>query len=145
MGLDAGFELRHKDTNKEVCSYDLCYFRKYYALDDWIRWNCEELVEDYLFAVTKEDLQDLYADIEPVVEKLIKFKYEDIMENFNRELSFSEQVAFEEIYNCRFSPMVDKSFNSAEKLLRLYYFLQNILWQMDMLEKEYNLVYYSSY
>lgn len=78
MGLDNGFQLKHKKKDDNNASsvgrsieipFEIAYFRKYFELDKWCMHHCKHIRDDEV-QITKDDLNKLWNTIEPIVKVL---------------------------------------------------------------------------
>lgn len=142
MGLDAGFKLRNKETGKYIENFEICYFRKFYALDNWIRTNCQEITEDYEFLITKENIKSLLNELEEVINIFKVFKLRDILDGFDRNLNDVEMSILRIVENNRFCPLND---SNTYYVMQLYFCLNEIYYNINEINRSYDIVYYSSY
>lgn len=149
MGLDNGFCIRSK-KHPELAEIEFGYFRKFYELDDWIRFNCEpaddasenDIHDNYLYLVTEEDAIRLRDTIEPIVEKLMSLGVTHVA--YYDEYGYPDE--FKSLfYGNDFDPFSTKSYLCGVKLCRLYYVMNNIIEICELNDDDVYITFYRSY
>ena len=114
MGLDTYFILRNKQTGATV---KINYFRKYYALRDWIVDNCKAIDSDhYSFLVTYDNFLALEKTIERYAIPYSQFNADEIelLEEEGIVPARFEQIAvFQNFGGNAFNPRSSQSAGSA--------------------------------
>ena len=156
MGLDNGFQLRNKTTGLTV---DLFHFRKYYELADYFRrfkmlpkFDGTE-GESYEYPVTKENLEKLAAQLEPIYNTLIKLPANTVA--YYDEMGYPDKYT-KLFYGDDFDPTRSQSAFAGAKLIRFYQRINSLLEILDNMqyiwyneeEKKndtYEIIFYDSY
>lgn len=142
MGLDNGFVLRNKKNN---CTVELAYFRKFYQLDDYVRFNADGDSHNEEYIIDRKFLVELRDYLTPVCTALMavydKIDYYDI-EGYPKE--------FDAKFYCNsFNPVDPEGRYSnfmGSKTLQLYFFLDNYIKSSWInAEDEWELTFYRSY
>lgn len=142
MGLDNGFVLRNKKNNSTV---EIAYFRKFYQLDDYVRFNADGDSHSEEFILDRKFLVEFRDYLAPVCTALMavydKIDYYD-EEGYPREFK-------EKFYNHDFNPADPEGRYSnfmGSKTLQLYFFLDNyIKTNWDEVDENWELTFYRSY
>lgn len=150
MGLDNGFQLRNKKTGKTI---DLFHFRKYYELAEYFRsqpmlpkFDGSEGAS-YEYAVTKDFLQTLQHQLDPIYTELVKLPSVAYCDDNGYPKKYTKLF-----YNHSFDPTDSQSSFAGQKLMRLYNRIDALLEILDMLEimsynseAEYEIIFYDSF
>lgn len=146
MGLDNGFVLKSK-KNKNI-NIELCYFRNYYELNEYIMTKGIKTNYEYEVIVSKELLKDLFYQIKDIAEALIKCP-NNIILKYDIE-GYPEEYR-DHFYGEQFSPCNSPSAFAGSKLIRLYNridsmleILENELYNENDDEQDLYIVFYSS-
>lgn len=143
MGLDNRFMGHFK--NQPELEISLAYFRKYFSLNDWMLHNCSPLnpEDPYEVVVSKDNLDALLREIEPIAEALRGFTYSQI--SYYEDNGYPQDIV-EKFYERDFSPVSSNTFAAGHKLRKLY---RNVLCMKEMLEDNddgnFYITFYSSF
>lgn len=141
MGLDNRF-MGHFKNHPEV-EISIAYFRKYFNLDNWMLRHCSPLNPDdpYDVIVTKENLEALLREIEPIAEELAKFNYNQI--SYYEDNGYPQDFV-ERFYDTEFTPSCSDTFAAGHKLVKLY---RNVLTMLELLEdnEDFYITFYGSF
>lgn len=143
MGLDNGFVGHFK--NQPELEISIAYFRKYFSLNDWMLHNCLPLNLDqpYEVVVSKDNLDALLKEIEPIAEVLQGFTSSQI--SYYEDNGYPQDFV-EKFYEQEFSPASSSTFAAGHKLIKLY---RNVLCIKEILEDNddgnFYITFYSSF
>ena len=141
MGLDNGFLI--KKENDSNFKLEIAYFRKFYALDDFIRSRSEK-INDLLFKVDYEVLKELKEELQPTINVLIQIperllhKYDDSVYPKKYKLDSDDLIHDE------FNPVTTSSAFAGWKAIKLYTAVCTMINFLDD-NKGYYIEFYSSY
>ncbi len=124
MGLDNGFQLKHKKKDDNNASsvgrsieipFEIAYFRKYFELDKWCMHHCKHIRDDEV-QITKDDLNKLWNTIEPIVKVLRALGDNKVL--YYDENGYPKKYAMQFCGN-DFDPTNSQSYAAGIKLLHL--------------------------
>ena len=139
MGLDNGFILRNKTTNKDV---ELFSFRNYYALANFFRTGDETEYE-----VSEQQLTDLLHQLKPVYEELKRLPMNTV--GYYDDHGYPDKYC-KLFYGSDFNPTDSESSFGGYKLMKLYNRVEALLEIMENIRysdcsDEYCIIFYDSY
>ena len=142
MGLDNGFVGHFKQHPQAEIT--LAYFRKYYDLDRWVIGHCQPVdpSDPFDVIVSKEDLEALLREIEPIAEALQGYTLNQI--SYYDDNGYPQDF-IEKFYEAQFSPVSTSTSFAGYKLIKLY---RNVLNMLEIIEEngtDFYITFYSSF